>query len=266
VLLDFAQLGLWKWVLSAIVAAVMVFLLGPLVVLVLLSFDSSQWLQFPPPGWTLQWYAEVFADPGWLFSLLTSLEIGITVTILSVVLGLLCGFALVRGRFPGRGLLRGFFLAPMIMPSIVLGIALYATFLTLHLAGTFPGFVLAHLVLALPFAVVAITGALEQCDVSLENAAMLCGAGLWEARFRVVLPAIRHGIFSAAIFSFLTSWDEVVVAIFMASPTLQTLPVRMLGEVRQDLSPDIAVVSTLLVLATAILIGILSVLRKETAR
>lgn len=264
-LLDFAQLGLWKWVLSAIVAAVMVFLLGPLVVLVLLSFDSSQWLQFPPPGWTLQWYAEVFADPGWLVSLLTSLEIGVAVTILSVLLGLLCGFAVVRGRFPGRGLLRGFFLAPMIMPSIVLGIALYATFLKLHMAGTFPGFVLAHLVLALPFAVVAITSALEQCDISLENAAMLCGAGLWEARLRVVLPAIRHGIFSAAIFSFLTSWDEVVVAIFMASPTLQTLPVRMLGEVRQDLSPDIAVVSTLLVLATVILIGLLSILRKEKA-
>ena len=245
---------------------VFVFLLAPLLLLVALSFDSSRWLQFPPPGWTLQWYKEVFSDPDWLSSLLTSIELGVVVTTASVLLGLLSGFALVRGSFPGRKALRGFFLVPMIMPSIVLGIALYAAFLKLHLAGTFFGFVLAHLVLALPFSIIAITSALEQTDISLENAAMLCGASLWESRIRVILPAIRHGIFSAAIFSFLTSWDEVVVAIFMASPSLQTLPLRMLGEVRQDLSPDIAVVSTLLVLGTILLMGITALFNKDPRR
>ncbi len=265
-LLDFTQLGWWRWALCALAAVALVFLLAPLLLLVALSFDSSQWLQFPPPGWTLQWYQEVFSDPDWLSSFLTSVELGAVVTLASVLLGLLAGFALARGSFWGRETLRGFFVTPMIMPSIVLGIALYAVFLKLHLAGTFFGFVLAHLVLALPFSIVAITSALEQTDKSLEDAAMLCGASLWEARIRVILPAIRHGIFSAAIFSFLTSWDEVVVAIFMASPTLQTLPLRMLGEVRQDLSPDIAVVSTLLVLGTILLMGIAALFNKDTKR
>lgn len=261
-LLEFSQLGWWRLGLCAVAALAVLFLLAPLCLLIALSFDSSQWLQFPPPGWTLQWYKEVFADPGWLSSFLTSVELGMVVTLASVLLGLLAGFALARGSFLGRETLRGFFLTPMIMPSIVLGIALYAAFLKLHLAGSFLGFVLAHLVLALPFAIIAITSALEQTDKSLEDAAMLCGASLWEARIRVVLPAIRHGIFSAAVFSFLTSWDEVVVAIFMASPSLQTLPVRMLGEVRQDLSPDIAVVSSLLVLGTALLMAVAAFFNK----
>ncbi|GLR65510.1 ABC transporter permease [Acidocella aquatica] len=265
-LMDFARLGWMRWLLCATAGACTLFLLAPLVLLIALSFDSSPWLQFPPPGWTLQWYAQVFHDPDWLASFITSLEVGSCVTVLSVLLGLLCGFAITRGQFRGREILRGFFLTPMILPSIVLGIALYSAFLWLHIAGSFAGFVIAHLVLALPFSVVAITGALEQTDKSLEDAAMLCGAGLWEARVRVILPAIRHGLFGAALFSFLTSWDEVVVAIFMASPTLQTLPVRMLGELRQDLSPDIAVVSSLLVLATALLMGLAALFQKESAR
>ena len=156
-LMEFSQLGWWRVVLAAVAGLAALFLLAPLGLLIALSFDSSQWLQFPPPGWTLQWYAQVFADPNWLASLLTSLELGAVVTLASVLLGLLAGFAIARGRFPGRETLRGFFLTPMIMPSIVLGIALYAVFLRLHLAGTFLGFVLAHLVLALPFSIVAIT-------------------------------------------------------------------------------------------------------------
>jgi putative spermidine/putrescine transport system permease protein len=265
-LLDFSRLGWWRVALCVVAGLAVIFLLAPLCLLVALSFDSSQWLQFPPPGWTLQWYQEVFADPDWLSSFLTSLELGIVVTLASVLLGLLAGFAIARGDFPGRETLRGFFLTPMIMPSIVLGIALYAAFLRLHLAGTLLGFVLAHLVLALPFSIVAITSALEQTDKSLEDAAMLCGATLWEARIRVILPAIGHGIFSAAIFSFLTSWDEVVVAIFMSSPGLQTLPVRMLGDVRQNLSPDIAVVSSLLLLGTLLLMGLAAFFNKVAKR
>lgn len=265
-LLDFARLGWWRTVLGTIAGLAVLFLLAPLGLLITLSFDSSQWLQFPPPGWTIQWYQQVFSDPDWLNSFLVSVELGVAVTLAALLFGLLAGFALARGSFPGREILRGFFLTPMIMPSIVLGIALYIAFLRLHLAGTFFGFVLAHLVLALPFSIVAITSALEQTDKSLEDAAMLCGASLWEARIRVILPAIRHGIFSAAIFSFLTSWDEVVVAIFMSSPGMQTLPVRMLGEVRQNLSPDIAVVSSLLVLGTILLMGLATIFSKGSQR
>ena len=226
-LLDFNKLGAWKWVLSAICGLMAVFLLLPIIFIVALSFGSSRWLIFPPPGWTLKWYGELFADPRWIGAALTSAKIGVIVMVLSVVLGLLASLALVRGTFRGRAVLRAFFLTPMVLPVVIIAVALYAAFLRLGLNGTLPGFVIAHLIVALPFAIITISGALEAFDPAIEDAAILCGASPWEARLRVTLPGIRHGLFSAAIFSFLISWDEVVLAIFMASPSLQTLPVKV---------------------------------------
>jgi putative spermidine/putrescine transport system permease protein len=159
--------------------------------------------------------------------------------------------------------LRALFLTPMVLPVVVLAVALYALFLRLHLNGTLLGFVIAHLVVALPFSIISISNSLELFDKSIEDAAVLCGASPLEAKLRVTLPGIKLGIFGAAIFSFLASWDEVVIAIFMASPDLQTLPVRIWGTLRQDLTPIIAAVSTLLVALTAVLMMGFALLRKE---
>lgn len=249
-LLDFDRLGGLKWVLIGIGVLVSAFLLLPILFIAALSFGSSQWLIFPPPSWTLHWYRELFSDPRWFSSTLTSLELAVLVTILSVGLGLLTSFGLVRGTFAGRETIRAMFLMPMIMPVIVVAVALYAVFLRLGLAGTMTGFVLAHTIIALPLSITSISNALERFDKAVEDAAVLCGANPWEAKLRVTLPAIRDGILGAAIFSFLTSWDEVVIAIFMASPTLQTLPVRIWTTLRQDLTPVIAAASTLLLLFT----------------
>ena len=183
--------------------------------------------------------------------------------LLSTGIGLMASFGLTRGRFPGREFLRGLFLTPMVLPVVVLAVALYSLFLRLHLNGSFIGFVIAHLVVALPFAIISITNSLERFDIAIENAAVLCGASPFEAKLRVTLPAIRLGLFGAAIFSFLASWDEVVIAIFMASPDLQTLPVRVYSALRQDLSPVIAAVSSLLVGLTALLMIVAAFLRKD---
>lgn len=261
-LLDFDKLGAWKWALSAICAVMALFLLLPILFIVALSFGSSRWLIFPPPGWTLKWYEELFADPRWIGAALTSAKIGVIVMVLSVALGLLASLALVRGTFRGRAVLRAFFLTPMVLPVVIVAVALYAAFLRLGLNGTLPGFVIAHLIVALPFAIITISGALETFDPSIEDAAILCGASPWEARLRVTLPGIRHGLFSAAIFSFLISWDEVVLAIFMASPSLQTLPVKVWTTLRQDLTPVIAAASTLLVALTVILMIAAALIRK----
>lgn len=262
-LLDFSRLGALRYVLVAIGVFVGLFLLLPIVLIVALSFGSSRWLQFPPPGWTLKWYAQLFADPDWLAAFFTSVEIGVTVMLLSTGIGLMASFGLTRGRFPGREFLRGLFLTPMVLPVVVLAVALYSLFLRLHLNGSFIGFVIAHLVVALPFAIISITNSLERFDIAIENAAILCGASPLEAKLRVTLPAIRLGLFGAAIFSFLASWDEVVIAIFMASPDLQTLPVRVYSALRQDLSPVIAAVSSLLVGLTALLMIVAAFLRKD---
>lgn len=265
-LLNFEGLGAWKWPLMIFTAIVALFLLLPILFIVALSFGSSQWLIFPPPAWTLKWYRDLFADPRWIEAALTSLKIGLVVTVLSVLLGLLASFGLVRGRFRGAETLRALFLTPMILPVVVFAVALYAFALKLGLNGTFLGFVIAHTIVALPFAIIAITGALQGFDKSIEDAAILCGASPLEAKLRVTLPAISHGLFAAAIFSFLMSWDEVVLAIFMSSPTLQTLPVKIWTTLRQDLTPVVAAASTLLVVITLLLMILAALFRKGDAR
>ncbi|WP_192363255.1 ABC transporter permease [Mesorhizobium mediterraneum] len=265
-LLDYDRLGWLRAALLGFTGLVAAFLLLPVVFIVLLSFGSSRWLAFPPPGWTLKWYEELFADPAWLEAALTSARIATMAAILAVVIGLLASFALVRGQFRGRNMLRGLLLTPMVLPVVVFAIAIYAFFLRIGLGGTTAGFVIAHTVLALPFAIIPITAALEGFDKSIEDAAIVCGASPFEAKLRVTLPAIKIGIFSAAIFAFLASWDEVVVAIFMASPTLQTLPVKIWGSLRQDLSPVIAAVSSLLVLLTLSLMIVTALIRRKLSK
>lgn len=262
-LLNYNRLGAWKWFLTGFAVLVGLFLLLPILFIIALSFGSSQWLIFPPPAWTTRWYSELFADPRWLEATWTSFQIAAIVTILSVVIGLLASFALIRGSFPFRETLRGFFLTPMILPVVVLAVALYAFFLRIGLNGTMVGFVLAHLVIALPFSIIAISNALQGFDKSIEDAAILCGAHPWEARLRVTIPAIQHGIFAGAVFSFLVSWDEVVLAIFMASPTLQTLPVKIWTTLRQDLTPVIAAASSLLVIFTMVLMVLAAIIRRK---
>lgn len=211
---------------------------------------------------TTKWYGQLFADPRWLDAAWTSFRIAVIVTILSVLIGLCASFGLVRGRFLGRDALRALFMTPMILPVVVLAVALYAFFLRIGLNGTTLGFVIAHLVVALPFSILALTNALEGFDKSIEDAAVLCGASPLKARLLITLPCIGHGLFSAAVFSFLTSWDEVVLAIFMASPTLQTLPVKIWATLRQDLTPVIAAASTLLIVVTIALMLITALVRK----
>ncbi|RQR43253.1 ABC transporter permease [Burkholderia sp. Bp9140] len=252
-LLDFDRLGGLRWILIAIGCAVGLFLLLPILFIVALSFGDSQWLIFPPPGWTLTWYRQLLTNSDWLDSLLTSAQVAVIVTVLSVSIGFLASLALVRGKFRGRSFVQAFFITPMVLPVVVLAVALYAFVLRIGLNGTMTGFVIGHLILALPFSIISISNSLASFDVTVEDAALICGASPLEVKWRVTLPAIRLGLLAAAIFSFLASWDEVVVSIFMASPTLQTLPVRIWATLRQDLTPVVAAASSLLVGLTAVL-------------
>ena len=265
-LLSYRHLGGLGVALWAITILVCLFLLVPIVFIAALSFGSSQWLVFPPPSWTLKWYRELAADPRWLEAALTSAKVGLLSAALAVFLALMASFALVRGSFRGRGLLRALLLTPMVLPVIVFAVAIYALFLRVGLNGTLVGFVLAHTVLAFPFAVIPIVNSLESFDKSIEDAAVLCGASPLQAKLKITLPAIRIGLFSAAVFAFLISWDEVVVAIFMASPDLQTLPVRIWGALRQDLSPVIAAASTILVVFTLLVMAAAALLRRRISR
>jgi putative spermidine/putrescine transport system permease protein len=263
-LLDFNRLGLGlRLLLIAIGALTSLYLLAPIAFIVALSFGSSQWLVFPPPGWTMHWYRELLADPGWIEATLNSAKVALLVTVLSVGIGFLSALALARGRFPGRAAIRAFFLTPMVLPVVVLAVALYALFLRLGLTGTLLGFVLGHLVIALPFSIITIGNALESFDFALEDAARICGASALQVKLRVTLPSIKLGLFAAAVFSFLVSWDEVVLSIFMAAPGFETLPVRIWSTLRQDLSPVIAAASALLIALTAVLMLLAAVFTRR---
>lgn len=266
-LLEFSRIG-WplKVGLLFIAGLTAVFLLAPIAFIVALSFGSSQWLAFPPPSWTTRWYQQLWAEPGWIEATWNSLKIAVLVSVLSVVLGFFTAMALVRGRFRGKAILRAFFLTPMVMPVVVLAVALYAVFLRIGLTGTLPGFVLGHLVIALPFSIIAISNSLESFDFALEDAARICGASEWAVRWRVTLPSIRLGLGAAALFSFLISWDDVVLAIFMATPGAETLPVRIWAALRQDLSPVIAAASTLLIGITLLFMLLSALLGARTTK
>lgn len=261
-LLDFDRLGSWRWILVSIGVLVVLFLLLPIIFIAALSFGDSQWLIFPPPGWTLHWYRQLFTDSTWIDALFNSAKVAVMVTILSVTLGLLASLALTRGKFIGRNVLQTFCLTPMVLPVVVLAVALYAFFLRLGLNGTVTGFVLGHLIIALPFSIITISNSLDSFDISLEEAAQICGASPLQVKLRVTLPSIRLGLFAAAIFSFLVSWDEVVLSIFMASPTLRTLPVLIWSTLRQDLTPVIAAASTLLIGITVVMMLLVSLIKK----
>lgn len=264
-LLDFSKMG-WKLrlFLLTITGATAIFLMLPIAFIIALSFGSSQWLAFPPPSWTLRWYDELFADPSWLDAAWASTRVALVVSLLSVAIGFATSLALARGNFPGKAVLRALFLTPMILPVVILAVSLYALFLKLGLTGTYTGFVIGHLVVALPFSIIAISNSLESFDFTLEDAARICGASEWTVRWKVTFPAIRLGLLAAATFSFLVSWDEVVVSIFMSTPGVETLPVKIWSALRQDLSPVIAAASSILIVITSVfmLVGIL--LSKKT--
>lgn len=249
-----------------IALATCVFLLLPIVFIVALSFGSSQWLAFPPPSWTTQWYQELFNDSTWLDAALQSFKVAIIVTFFSVVLGYITALNLSRGRFKRKEVLRAFFLTPMVLPVVVLAVALYAIFLKIGLNGSLFAFVLSHLIIAFPFAFIAIANSFASYDFALEDAARVCGANEWQIQTQVTIPAVRLGIASAAVFSFLISWDEVVLSIFMSAPGVETLPVKIWSALRQDLSPVIAAASAILIGVTVFIMITIAVLKNKMSQ
>ncbi|BFM49729.1 ABC transporter permease [Marinomonas sp. THO17] len=253
-----------KSALYFITGSIAAFLALPIFFIIALSFGSSQWLVFPPPSWTIKWYERFFSNPQWIESALTSLQVAIITSILATLIALPASFALVRGKFPGRDYLYSLFTLPMIVPVVIIAVATYSMFLSLGLTGTLVAFVISHVIVAVPFAMISIINSLKLFDQSIENAAVICGAHRLQAILKVTFPSIKPGIFAGALFAFLVSWDEVVISVMMASPELQTLPVKMWSTLRQDLTPVIAVASTLLIFLSLFIMLAANFLRKRS--
>jgi putative spermidine/putrescine transport system permease protein len=223
-----------------------IFLLLPSIVIVPLSFGGMGELSFPPDEFSLALFEQFFTDPSWYGAAVQSLIVAVATTVVSITVGVPAAYALVRGRFPGRQMLEVACLAPILVPVIVLGLGFYIQLALLGLVDTLTGIILAHSVLVTPFVLVAVSSGLRHADPALETVALVMGASRPRIFFQVVLPQIRASIAVAALFAFLISFDEVVIAYFISGPGSTTLPVKMYSAIRWEISPVLAAVSTLL--------------------
>ncbi|MBP1845658.1 mannopine transport system permease protein [Rhizobium petrolearium] len=242
--------------LGTYVYAVLAFIVIPLVIVIPMSFGQNDYLEFPPKGFTLRWYAEYFSSRQWWSATSLSVEVAFLTAICASVIGTAATYAMVRGRGRLATLFQILLIGPIIVPHIALAVGLYLFFQTIGLSGTVPGFVLAHTVLALPFVVFTTTAALGKVDASLEAAAMSCGASRFSAFRLVTLPLILPNVVSGALFAFIISFDEPVVSFFLSGVRYKTLPRRMFEDIEQNLTPIIPAIATLLiVLSIVVLLG-----------
>ena len=246
--------ALWHYALYAWSALVFIFLMAPLVVVFPISFSSSAYLQFPPPGWSLRWYEAYFTDTTWMDATWRSLKVALWTTVLAMLLGTLLSFSLVRGRYRGKSVVNQISLLPLVIPVIVYSISVYGLFAQLRLIGHWPAIVLGHTVHAIPFVVIIVTAALRTFDIAQEQAAMSLGASHAKAIWRVTLPQIRPSLVSAAFLAFISSFDELVVAMFLGGSNM-TLPKKMFDNIVNEIDPTIAAVSVVqIVLVTLVLV------------
>ena len=241
---------------GSIASLVMVFLVLPQVILLIQSFTAEDYLSFPPRSFGLRWYVYIFHDETWLKALGTSLLIAVLVTPLALVIGTAAAIGLDRGPMVLRKAMRTALVSPMILPHVVLGMAIYRVFLPIRFDDTVTGFLIAHLVLCVPYVIVTVGASLQGMDRSLEQAAVSLGASVPMALWRVVLPLIRPGLIGGAVFAFITSFDEFIVTYFLASRQT-TAPIQIFSSLSYQLEPSIAAVSGLTLVVTAALCGLL---------
>jgi putative spermidine/putrescine transport system permease protein len=248
----------------AVAALVLVFLIAPVAIIVIFSFSGADYLTFPPPRFSLRWYARFFGTPAWRQSIVVSVQVASLTMVFATALGLAASLALVRGRFRGKGAVYALLLSPMIVPTIITAIGLYFFFVKLKATGSVLAIAMGHTVLALPVVVIIITATLQGFDLRLELAALSLGASRVTALRRVTLPLIAPGVVSAALFAFLTSFDELLIPLFLAGVEVQTLTVRVWNSLLLEVDPTIAAVSSFLIAVTCAVLGSSALLRRRT--
>ena len=237
-------------VLSSFAALVYVLILAPIVVVVMLAFSADNFILFPPSGYSLRWFRQLAGNGPLLAALWLSVQIAAVVTVLSLVVGVPAALALAKGRFPGKDALTSFFLAPLLLPTLITGLALLLFFSPLRLTATLPGLVLGHMTVTVPFVIRMMATALANLPDDIEAAAATLGATPWRVVRRVTLPLATPGLIACAYLSFLLSFDETVISLFIAGPRASTLPVEMVRYVEGRTDPLIAALSVVLIVAT----------------
>lgn len=261
-----AEERFWLILLYGGATLVFFFLMVPILAIIPLSFNSGQFLTYPLEGFSLRWYHDFFTSPIWLRALKNSFIIGIAATVISMVLGTLAALGLSRANFHGKSVVMAVLLSPMIVPVVITAVGLYFFFAPLGLSGNYSGLILAHTALAAPFVVITVSATLQGFDINLARAAASLGANPVTTFFKVILPLILPGVASGGLFAFATSFDEVVVVLMIAGPEQRTLPREMFSGIRENISPTITAVATVMILVSVILLVLLEILRRRNEK
>lgn len=242
------------------------FLLAPLVVVLPNGFSSGAYLQFPTPGVSVRWFRSFVTNRTWTDALMTSLQVGLGAAALATVAGTAAALALNDWVFPGKTMVGLLLLAPLILPTVIVGITAYAFFVEIRLYGSLVALIATHAVLGMPYVLLSTLAALSRQDPRLRMAALSLGASPWSAFREVTLPLAVPGILSGAVLAFVVSFDDIVVASFLAGVRTTTLPMRMFQAVEAELDPTIAAASTLLIAFSALVLLALWTIRAVEER
>jgi putative spermidine/putrescine transport system permease protein len=237
---------------QALMVLLCVGLLAPILIVVVLSFSGEGYMRFPPESFSLRWYERFLGDHRWRAAMFNSVFIAAMTCVAATAIGFLAAYAMVRGGFKGKGPLTALLLAPLIVPHVVTAIGVYYLSARFGLVGSRPWIATSHAVVAFPVVLVILRAALVNVDPNLERAAMICGCDRWGVFRRVVLPLAWPAVISAALFSFLTSFDELMISLFLAGVRAETLPVRIWHSLLLEVEPTIAAVSTVLIGVTVL--------------
>lgn len=244
---------LWLYALAGVVLA---FLIVPTLIVVPMSFSASQYLEFPPRQWSLRWYESYFASTAWMQATATSFKAGFLTALLATPLGTLAAYGLFVSRLRWARLIYVLLITPIIVPVILVAIAVFYVYVQLKLVNTLTGIVLAHSMLAVPLVIMIVTSALKTYDMNQEMAARSLGASRVKAFLTITLPQIRFAVITGALLSFLTSFDEVILAMLVSGGANSTLTRNMFNALRDQIDPTIAAISTMMILVTTILLAV----------
>ncbi|EWY42563.1 ABC transporter permease [Skermanella stibiiresistens SB22] len=240
--------------LKAIVGVILLIVVAPLVVPLLMSISDTAYIVFPPRGFTLKWYGEVLANPEARGSFLFSLELAAIVTAISLALGIPCAAGLTRYRLPGQDAILGLILSPLIVPLIVTGVALLQLFSLLGSRATFAQLIIGHTVICLPYVIRSVSASFVLVDRNLEDAAAIMGAPPHVVATRVIWPQVRPGILAGAIFSFIVSFDDYPISMWLADGDHFPVPLYLYTVIERSFDPSIAAISSLMILFALLLV------------
>jgi putative spermidine/putrescine transport system permease protein len=255
----------WYFALRALAVLTLLYLILPVLAIVPLSFSSCTFVVYPITGGSLRGYQNLIASDEWRMAAKNSFIVAPSATVVATVLGTLAAIGLTKANFRGKGLLMAILISPMIVPVVVVGVGMYLFFAPLGLANTYIGLILAHASLGVPFVVTTVAATLQGFNYNLVRASLSLGANPVKTFFRITLPVIAPGVISGALFAFATSFDEVVVTLFLAGADQTTLPRQMFTGIRENISPTIAALATILIVFSTCLLLALEWLRGRNA-